>query len=107
MQGFHLLYDGIDGFGGIAGGLSEYLGDEYRNKSILAMPLISPVGDATPIQTCMRTINFALSLQKVSDLASLVVPLGTDAVSWRNAGSSRVFPHLEYNVSILKDFLLH
>ncbi|KAJ1530772.1 hypothetical protein ONE63_005625 [Megalurothrips usitatus] len=99
-QGFHIMYDGTDGFGGVAGSLTEHLADEYRNKSILGVPLISPIGDITPIQECVRTINFALSLQKMCDLASLVVPLGTDSTNWRSAGPARVFPHLEYNSTL-------
>lgn len=98
-QGFQILYDGTDGFGGIASSLSEFLADEYRNKSILAVPLISPIGDITPIQECVRTVNFALSLQKVSELVSFVVPLGTDSTNWRSAGAPRTFPHLQYNAS--------
>ncbi|KAK3913705.1 Protein misato [Frankliniella fusca] len=98
-QGFQVLYDGTDGFGGIASSLSEYLADEYRNKSILALPLISPIGDITPLQECIRTVNFALSLQKVSELASFLVPLGTDSKNWRSVGPPRTFPHLKYDSS--------
>lgn len=96
-QGFHLLFDGTNGFGGVATSLAEHLADEYRNKSVLALPLISPIVDLTPIQECVRTINFALSLPKVAESVSLTVPLGLDSQNWRAAGPPRVFPHLEYN----------
>lgn len=51
------------------------------------------------MQECVRTINFALCMSKITESVSLTVPLGTDSQNWRAAGSPRVFPHLEYIVS--------
>ena len=46
MQGFHLLCDWSDGFGGLASCIAEDLRDEYGNKGILTFlssPLDTPL----------------------------------------------------------------
>lgn len=39
LQGFHILLDTYDGFGGLGTGLLEYLKDEFNSKSLLTFGL--------------------------------------------------------------------
>ncbi|CAL8098988.1 unnamed protein product [Orchesella dallaii] len=45
LEGFHMLVDEYDGFTGIAGGIMEYLGDEYDKKACLGLGLNYPFPD--------------------------------------------------------------
>ena len=50
LQGFHLLCDWSDGFGGLASCIAEDLRDEYGNKGILTFlssPLDTPLDKVT------------------------------------------------------------
>ena len=39
LQGFHILLDTYDGFGGLGTGLLEYLKDEFNSKSLMTFGL--------------------------------------------------------------------
>ncbi|XP_045534228.1 protein misato [Papilio machaon] len=106
IQGFHVNFDCVDGFAGLALGCIEHLTDEY-SKSILAHPIIpSYFPDSDPstdeekeISTgkdTQRIVNIAFSLSELTQLATLFVPLCTGSKGWRKPGKPIVFDYLNY-----------
>uniref|UniRef100_A0A2A4JBH0 Misato Segment II tubulin-like domain-containing protein n=1 Tax=Heliothis virescens TaxID=7102 RepID=A0A2A4JBH0_HELVI len=107
MQGFQVNFDCVDGFAGLALSCIEYLADEYT-KSILAYPIIpSHFPDNNPttqeerdksnLKDSIRLVNTALSIQELSEHATLFVPICTGDKGWRKPGSPRKFDYLNYN----------
>ncbi|CAD0198137.1 unnamed protein product [Chrysodeixis includens] len=107
MQGFQVNFDCTDGFAGLALSCVEYLADEYT-KSILAYPIIpsyfpdnNPTTqedrDKSNMKDSIRMVNTALSIQELSEYATLFVPLSTGDKGWRKPGSPRKFDYLNYN----------
>lgn len=110
MQGFQVNFDSTDGFAGLALSSIEHLCDEY-SKPILAHPIIaSHFTDNNPstqedrekstLKDSIRLINFAFSLEELSQHATLYVPLCTGEKGWRKPGNPRVFEHLNYNAEL-------
>ncbi|RVE52476.1 hypothetical protein evm_002870 [Chilo suppressalis] len=107
IQGFHINFDCTDGFSGLAVGCIEHLADEYT-KPILAHPIIASYfsdndpktqedRDKSNLKDSIRLINTSLSIQELSEHASLFVPLCTGEKGWRKPGSPRSFDHIVYN----------
>ncbi|XP_059052386.1 protein misato [Achroia grisella] len=107
IQGFQINFDCTDGFAGLALSCVEHLDDEYT-KSILAYPIIpSYFADNKPstqeerdqsnLKDSTRLVNIALSIQELSEHASLFVPICTGDKGWRKPGSPRAFDHLNYD----------
>lgn len=107
MQGFQINFDCTDGFAGLALSCVEYLADEY-SKSILAYPIIpsyfpdnNPTSqedrDKSNLKDSIRLVNTALSIQELSEHATLFVPICTGDKGWRKPGSPRKFDYLNYN----------
>ncbi|XP_058813211.1 protein misato [Topomyia yanbarensis] len=99
-QGFQVLFDCVDGFGGVAIKTLEYLQDEY-GKSSLVFPVIPPAtlnyknADAT-MSASIRVINIALAFSELIECCSLFVPLSTMGRCWRDVDKPRSFPHISY-----------
>ncbi|XP_028159255.1 protein misato [Ostrinia furnacalis] len=107
MQGFQVNFDCIDGFSGMAMGCIEYLADEYT-KPIVAYPIIPSYfpdnnpstqeeRDKSNLKDSTRLVNLALSLQALSEHATLFVPLCTSEKGWRKPGNPRSFEYINYN----------
>lgn len=107
MQGFQVNFDCTDGFAGLAMGCIEHLSDEYT-KSILAYPIIaSHFPDNNPntqeerdkanLKDSTRLVNIALSMQELSEYATLFIPLCTGEKGWRKPGTPRSFEYVNYN----------
>jgi hypothetical protein len=107
LQGFHLLCDWSDGFGGLASCIAEDLRDEYGNKGILTF-LSSPLD--TPLDKFPKfyplAMNSLLSLSRLCQLSSAVVPLSLLAQPWQSPttlttafSSSYINPALWYHTS--------
>ncbi|XP_053602509.1 protein misato [Plodia interpunctella] len=106
IQGFNVTFDSTDGFAGLAIGCIEHLADEY-SKSILAHPIIAshfpdnnPITqeerDKSNLKDSTRLVNLAMSLQELSEHASLFVPLCMGEKGWRKPGNGRVFEYVNY-----------
>jgi hypothetical protein len=103
FQGFHIILDSINGFGGLAASAAQYLSEEYASKSIFAFP--SAHGyyvDSEASKEGLRMSNLALCLQSLSTYCSLIVPLSTSRTYWQQKSTPRDFDHLHYDVSISK-----
>ncbi|KAJ8732915.1 hypothetical protein PYW07_015514 [Mythimna separata] len=107
MQGFQVNFDCVDGFSGLALSCIEHLSDEYT-KSILAYPIIpSHFPDNNPttqeerdksnLKDSIRLVNTLLSIQELSEHATLFVPLCTGDKGWRKPGNPRKFDYINYN----------
>ncbi|CAH1644483.1 unnamed protein product [Spodoptera littoralis] len=107
MQGFQVNFDCVDGFAGLALGCVEHLADEYT-KSILAYPIIPSYfpdnkpstqeeRDKSNLKDSIRLVNTALSIQELSEHATLFVPICTGDKGWRKPGNPRTFDYLHYN----------
>lgn len=107
MQGFQINFDCVDGFSGLAVSCIQHLEDEYT-KPILVYPIIpshfpdnKPTNqderDTSNLKDSTRLVNIALSMQELSDHASLFVPMCTGEKGWRKPGNPRFFEYLNYN----------
>ncbi|EDV92011.1 protein misato [Drosophila grimshawi] len=88
LQGFQLLFDIDDGFGGLASKCMEHLNDEY-NRAIFALPLHYPRNMSyakadTRTSRSIRVVNSVLSYKHLSEQANLFTPLSTLETIWRN-----------------------
>lgn len=107
IQGFHINFDCTDGFSGLAIGCIEHIVDEYT-KPILAYPIIashypdnSPTNqeerDISNLKDSARLVNILLSIEALSQHATLFVPLCTGDKGWRKPGNPRFFEYINYN----------
>lgn len=107
MQGFHVNFDCTDGFSGLALGCIEHLADEYT-KPILSYPIIAsyfpdnnPTNqeqrDKSNLKDSTRLVNIALSLEQLSEHATMFVPICTGEKGWRKPGNPRTFHYMDYN----------
>ncbi|KAH8339704.1 hypothetical protein KR074_009540 [Drosophila pseudoananassae] len=88
LQGFHMLFDIDDGFGGLAGKCLEHLNDEYGRASFL-VPLHYPRATSYPqadsrLSHCIRVANTIMSYHNLSEQATMFTPLSTLETIWRN-----------------------
>lgn len=84
LQGFHLLVDWDNGFGGVASCLAEELSDEFGSKSVMAMaasPLTVPLDKTDKFHSSL--LNHALCLDSLSSSCSMFYPLSLLVNPWR------------------------
>lgn len=106
-QGFQLIFDGEDGFAGLASSTLQHINDEY-NKTSICFPVFAPnprtfkQADSNLTDT-IRVVNIAMSYANlIEDQASaLIVPLSTAAKVWRRSYGSRKLPLYEYKADNL------
>lgn len=97
LQGFHVLADTHDGFGGLSAGLVSYLEDEFPGKGILTFgftPANAP--DDSAQARAMRIINSALAYDNLCTHSSLFVPASLASGLWRIMEEPVSFPFLNY-----------
>lgn len=123
LQGFQTLFDCFNGCSGLATACMEYLNDEY-GKANLALPVYSPhntlfenAGTCNkkmikfltilfrfiyfqlpdePMSDSIRVVNSALAFHKLSEQATLFIPLSTSERVWRQLGAARQLRALNY-----------
>ncbi|KAF4528253.1 hypothetical protein B566_EDAN014143 [Ephemera danica] len=101
LQGFHILLDSVNGFGGLGAAAAQYLSEEYTRKPIFAFP--SAHGnylDSEASKEGLRMTNLALCLQSLSTHCSLIVPLSTSRSYWQQKSTPRDFEFLQYDASL-------
>ncbi|XP_017781412.1 PREDICTED: protein misato [Nicrophorus vespilloides] len=107
FQGFQILLDANDAFGGLAMSCMEYICDEYENKSIFALPLIPSYykdysytteeeSRKSGVNDQMRLINLGLCYNMLIENSSVFVPLSTSGVGWKTSSQPRSFNHVNY-----------
>ena len=100
LQGFQLLADNTDAFGGLASGLVDLLADEYPRQCLLAFP-VQPAShkEYSAKANSTRFLNSVLTLGSLanSEAVSLVTPLSLDTDTFSLPGMpSREFANLGY-----------
>nr|XP_033328532.1 protein misato isoform X2 [Megalopta genalis] len=96
MQGFQVILDSVDSFGGLGASCIEHLRDEY-GKSILAFPCIDSKKSEPSKFDLIKALNTALCWQHIGEFSSLYSPLCCSQTVWPRAGEPRAFNHLSYN----------
>lgn len=100
LQGFHVLIDTHDGFGGLGVGLTRYLEDEFPGKGIFTFGFTpADVPDNNALARSTRIINSALAYDGLSTHSSLFVPVSLAKSLWKSLGQPVEFPHLNYKPS--------
>lgn len=98
LQGFHVITDSHNGFGGLCCRLVDLLSDEYSSKSVVSVA-VSPPGlpaDYTFTSCGGRLAGSLLTLAGLLAGSSLTLPL-TLATQWFPLrGQTRRFTHLHY-----------
>lgn len=103
FQGFHVLLDATDGFGGLSNRCMEHLGDDYERKSIMAVPLFEPRcidGDEEDaVKDAIRTLNACLCFDGLRENSSLFVPMSTAKSCWGKRPREQLeFHRISYDV---------
>ncbi|EDX18539.1 protein misato [Drosophila simulans] len=106
LQGFHVLFDIDDGFGGLAGKCLEHLNDEYSRASFvlpLHYPRITSYAQAdSRLSHSIRVVNNVLGYHQLSEQAMMFTPLSTLETIWRNNNlKSRSLPGLQWETDNL------
>jgi len=92
--------DSLNGFSGLASKALEHLQDEYLNKNILAMPVMSDNYILDSENSELQTVNTSLLFASLSELSNMFVPLTTSSGGWIKSQSHLNFDHLSYKVYI-------
>lgn len=106
-QGFQLMFDGEDGFAGLASATLQHINDDY-SKSSICFPVFAPnprtfkQADSTLTDT-IRVVNIAMSYANLIEdqAAALIVPLSTAAKVWRRSCGTRKLPLFDYKTDNL------
>lgn len=97
LQGFHVLIDTHDGFGGLGAGLVNYLEEEFPGKGIFSFGFTpADIPDHNAQVRSTRIINSALAYESLSSRSSLFVPVSLAKSLWKNLGQPVEFPYLNY-----------
>ncbi|XP_064609443.1 protein misato homolog 1-like [Liolophura sinensis] len=97
LQGFHILSDVYNGFGGITSWISQYLEEEFPNKGTLTFGMHPAVPSTNhPSESIHHVITSLLSYDKLTSMTSLVVPLSLTSRLWKPPGAPLEFHHLNY-----------
>ena len=96
MQGFHLLLDANNGFGGVASKILQLIKQEYPNKTIYAIPSLpahTVLNNSTKAE-CLT--NIGLVMESLFEDSCMLSPVSLDP-NWCSE-SSRKFNNLQYKV---------
>lgn len=99
MQGFQVLLDSTDGFGGLGTACVQHLHDEY-GKSIIAFPSIAGENGEPAASDLIKVVNTALCWQQLGESSSLFSPLCCGKSGWPLPGEPRQFDNLTYDSAL-------
>lgn len=108
LQGFQLMLDPTDSFGGLSISCLEHIKDEYSRKSVLALPVLPSYHLDYNIQNqddrvnstlkdSIRLVNLLLTLKDLTEHCCLTIPLCTGMKGWRQPGPKINLKYLNYN----------
>lgn len=101
LQGFHILMDTYNGFGGMAASVLQDLEDDFANKGLISFGLSPPIFETDSHQEHLqRLLCTVLSFDKISEHSSLFVPLNLNSTPWDKQSRVVEFPHLIYDASL-------
>lgn len=90
--------DSLTGFGGLACNALEYLQDEYSNKNIIAMPVMSDNCILEDENSKLQTVNTSLLFSSLFENSNMFVPLSTSYSGWVKSQSYLTLDRLSYKV---------
>lgn len=90
--------DSLNGFGGLASKTLEYLKDEYLNKTIIAMPVMSDNYIIGNENSELHAINTSLLFASLFEHSNMFVPLTTSTGGWVKSQSHLNLEYLSYKV---------
>ncbi|XP_060861222.1 protein misato isoform X1 [Metopolophium dirhodum] len=96
LQGFHISMDSLNGFGGLACKALEYLKDEYSNKTIIAMPVLSDNYILEDENSELQAVNTSLLFSSLFEHSTMFVPLTTSSGGWIKSQSHLNLDYLSY-----------
>ncbi|KAJ8304930.1 hypothetical protein KUTeg_018513 [Tegillarca granosa] len=97
LQGFHILIDTNDGFGGLGSDIVQYLQDEYSTKGLFTFGLTpSTLPDNTASLRANRILNSVITYSRCIHNSSLFSPLSLADSLWKTVGPSVQLPYLNY-----------
>lgn len=100
LQGFHVLMDTHNGFGGLGSELLKYVQEEFPRKGILTFGFTpANVDDTTATARASRIINSALVFDKTCEHSSLFVPASLASSIWRALGAPVKMRNVTFNTS--------
>lgn len=97
-QGFHFSMDSLDGFSGLASKTLEYLQDEYANKNIFAIPVMSENYITSDENFGLHAVNTSLLFSSLFEHSNIFVPLTTSFGGWVKSHNHLNLDHLSYKV---------
>ena len=101
MQGFHILADTCDAFGGLCSAALEELAEEFGTKGLLVCSTEPPVPENLSMrQNHHRLLNSLLTYEKVLSHTSALIPLSLIGESWKTSDHPRPFPHINYKANL-------
>ncbi|XP_001624271.2 protein misato homolog 1 [Nematostella vectensis] len=97
LQGFQILADVHNGFGGLMSQCLEDLRDEYNSKSMITVGCVpAHFKDTDQEHNVKRILNMALSFSQITEHCDLFVPLCVSKQVWPKPGTYVTFPYLNY-----------
>lgn len=90
--------DSLNGFSGLASKAMEHLQDEYLNKTILAMPVMSDNYILNNNHSELLAVNTSLLFASLFEHSNMFVPLSTSSGGWVKSQSHLDFDYLSYKV---------
>lgn len=90
--------DSLNGFGGLACKTLEYLQDEYFNKNIIAMPVMSDNYILENENSKLQAVNTSLLFSSLFEHSNMFVPLSTSSGGWIKSENHLNLDHLSYKV---------
>lgn len=99
--------DSLNGFGGLACKALEYLKDEYSNKNIIAMPVMSDNYILEDENSELQAVNTSLLFSSLFDHSNMFVPLTTSSGGWTKSQNHLNLDYLSYKVQYNYNIFLH
>lgn len=90
--------DSLNGFSGLASKTLEYLNDEYYNKNIIAMPVMSDNSINDNENSELHAVNTSLLFSSLFEHSNMFVPLATSSGGWVKSQSHLDLDYLSYKV---------
>ncbi|XP_050542872.1 protein misato [Daktulosphaira vitifoliae] len=94
LQGFQVTMDSLNGFGGLASKALEYLNEEYSNKCVISMPVMSSNQIDNKKNPDLYAVNSSLLFSSLIESSNIFIPLSTSYDGWAR-GTNHL--NLEYN----------
>lgn len=101
LEGFNLMVDTYNAFGGLASSFLADILDDYSKKAVVIYS-VSPASfpSASVNEEQHRLMNLALSYEALLPNSSVFLPLSTSASLWKNAGPFCRPPYLQYKPNL-------